>query len=223
MANFVYITLDTQAPENPTISIDGGAKFTTQQLVALSIGTLDSVTTGYQMLIWGDVDETYDVNVKSTEETSSWIAYNNSKQVKLSPADGRKYMNVKIRDDVHNESSIASEFIDLDMSLPTAITTSPDVSKISKNTSKNTSSFTFSANEPFVEYKVKVVGTTGATHETGVQIPTTNGSLNTSGVGNFSSSITITIKGADLELASSGDGQKIVKVFVKDSSGNWSV
>jgi hypothetical protein len=35
-------------------------------------------------------------------------------------------------------------------------------------------------------------------------------------------SISCTINGADLETASSGDGAKIVKVFVKDASGNWS-
>jgi hypothetical protein len=32
-----------------------------------------------------------------------------------------------------------------------------------------------------------------------------------------------TINGADLEAASSGDGVKIIKVFVKDDTGNWSI
>lgn len=223
MANFVYITLDTTAPSNPSLSIDGGANYATSQLVSLAIGTTDSATTGYQIKVWGDVDESYDTNVKSDEASSSWISYNNSKQIKLSNSDGRKTVYLKIRDDVHNESSIVSDFIDLDMSLPTATATAPDVPKISKISGKNVSSFTFSVDEPFVEYKVKVVGTTGATHDTGFEIPTTNGSMNTKGTGNFSSSITVTINGKDLELASSGDGQKIIKVFVKDTSGQWSV
>lgn len=33
--------------------------------------------------------------------------------------------------------------------------------------------------------------------------------------------ITSTIKGADLETASAGDGAKVVKIFVKDIAGNW--
>lgn len=223
MANFVYITLDTIAPANPTVSIDGGANYATQQLVTLSIGTTDPITTGYQIKVWGDVDDAYDTNVKTTELLSSWVSFNNSKQVKLSKNDGRKNIYIKIRDDVHNESSIVSDFIDLDMSLPTVTVTSPDVAKISKNTGKNVSSFSFSSDEEFAEYKVKVVGTTGATHDTGFDIPTTNGSKNVKAVGSFNTSITVTINGADLELASSGDGQKIIKVFVKDKSGNWSV
>ena len=33
----------------------------------------------------------------------------------------------------------------------------------------------------------------------------------------------VTINGADLETASAGDGVKIVKVFVKNAAGTWSV
>jgi hypothetical protein len=33
----------------------------------------------------------------------------------------------------------------------------------------------------------------------------------------------VTIKGADLEAASAGDGAKIVKVFGQDAAGLWSV
>ena len=35
--------------------------------------------------------------------------------------------------------------------------------------------------------------------------------------------INVTIKGADLATASSGDGTKIIKVFVKNAAGTWSV
>ena len=45
-----------------------------------------------------------------------------------------------------------------------------------------------------------------------------------SGTGTFKANtgIACTITGADLEVASSGDGQKIIKVFVKNSAGTWS-
>jgi hypothetical protein len=227
LANFVYITLDTTAPSNPVITISGGAVFTTAQLVNLAVSVGDGDTTGYQMLIWGDVDATYDTNIKATEATSSWMTYNATPQIKLSTGDGNKTINLRVRDDVNNASSVAVDSISMDTSIPTVTVSSPDVSKISKVTGKNTFSFTFSSNENFVEYKVKLVGATGATENTGITIPTAGGSTNTSGVaGNYTSGqvITTTIKGADLESAgATTDGQKIIKVFVKDTSNLWSV
>lgn len=57
-------------------------------------------------------------------------------------------------------------------------------------------------------------------------IPTTSGSTNTSGSeGGYEAdtNIQVTINGTDLETASSGDGVKIVKVFVRNAAGTWSV
>jgi hypothetical protein len=226
MANFVYITLDTTAPQNPIIQIEGGAVYTTSQLVNLSISVDDADTTNYQMKIWGSVDTANDANVQDTEVNSSWISYSGNPQIRLSDGDGAKTINVRVRDDVHNESSIATDSISMDTTLPTVTVTSPDVTKISKVSGKDTFSFTFSANEDFSEYKVKLVGSTGAAENTGTTIPTTSGSTNTSGAVGYTSGevITVTIKGQDLEDAgATSDGQKTIKVFVKDDSGQWSV
>jgi hypothetical protein len=226
LSNYIYITLDTTPAANPSLSIAGGSTYASAQLVDLAIGTTDSDTTGYQMKLWGSVDLAYDSNVQDTEQTSSWITYNNSKQIKLSNENGTKDVYLKIRDDVHNESSQVSDSIILDNSIPVVTVTNPDVSKISKVNGKNIASFSFSVNEIFTEYKVKVVSSSGASESTGALIPTTNGSTNTSGNGqdfNTSTSpITVTITGKDLEIASSGDGEKVIKVFVKDKSGLWS-
>lgn len=227
MANFVYIQLDTTAPSNPTLTISGGAVFTTSQIVTLTINVDDADKTGYQMLIWGDVDVAYDANVKATEGASQWQSYNASPQIKLSAGDGSKTINMRVRDDVHNASSIATDTISMDTTLPTVTVTAVDVTKISRLAGKDTFSFTFSSNENFVEYKVKLVGSTGSAESTGTTIPLTAGSVNTSGnAGNYTSGqvITVTVKGDDLVTAgASTDGQKVVKVFVKDSSGQWSV
>lgn len=226
MANFVYITLDTTSPTNPTVSISGGAVFATAQLADLTISVSDGVTTGYQMKIWGDVDETYNTNIKATEATSSWMAYSTNPQVTLSATEGSKTINIRVRDEVYNESTVAIDSITLDTSIPTVTVNLPDVSKISKMTGKNSSSFTFSASENYTEYKVKVVGSTGATHDTGIQLLTTDGSTNVTGTGSYTSATvtTVTIKGADLETAgATTEVQAIVKVFIKDSSGQWSV
>ena len=224
--NFIYITLDTTAPTNPSVKIAGDLIYTTSQLVELTVGTGDSSTTDYQMKIWGDVDVAHNSNVKNTEELSSWIPYSIKPQVKLSNGDGAKTINVKIRDDVHNASSIASDSIKLDTKIPTVTTTNADVAKISKVAGKDIFSFSFSSDKDIEEFKVKLVGLDNVTHDTGVTIPDTNGSINTSGKDliTLSQVTTVTIKTADLVAAgASTDGQKIVKVFVKDALGNWSV
>lgn len=229
MANYFNLILDTTAPASPTVQIDGGAVYATQQTVNLTIGTSDGVTTGYQMKIWGDVDTAFDANVKATEGTSTWISYVTTKQIKLSAGDSLKTINVKIRDDVYNESSIATDTINLDTTLPIVSITTPDVSKVSKISGKNVCSFGFQVDTPFKEYKVKFVSATNATHDTGVQIGTTNGSTNMSGLKSdatvFAANTVIncSITGADLESANAGDGTKIIKVFVRDESGQWSV
>lgn len=225
MANFVYITLDTTAPSNPTISIEGAAVHTSLQMVTVTISVSDSNTSGYQMKIWGDVDNTNDPNVQSTEANAQWVPYSTTPQVKLSSGDGTKTLSVKVRDDVHNSSTVGIDSITMDTSIPTVTVTNPSVVKISKVAGKDSSSFTFTVNEAFVEYKVKLVGTTGATHTTGTQIGTASGSVNVSGTGTYTSSTvtTVTIRAADLETATANmNGQNIIKVFVKDTSGLWS-
>lgn len=226
MANFQNLILDTTAPASPTISIEAGATFATNQLVNTTIGTADGDTTGYQMKIWGTVDTANDANVQATEGASAWITYATSKQVRLSSGDGAKTLNVKIRDDVWNESAQASDNITLDTTVPVVTMSAIDVAKVSKIAGKTTATFTFTSDVSFTDYKVKIVSSSGSAESTGTTIPTTNGSINVSAVGgSFAAAtpITTTIKGADLELASAGDGTKIVKVFVKDTAGIWSV
>ncbi len=226
MANWFYLTLDTTAPANPSISINDGAQYATQQLVTCAISTSDSITTGYQMKIWGDVDATHDTDIQSAEANSQWITYQTSKQVKLSDTDGNKTIYLRIRDDVHNVSAQASDSITLDTTRPEVTISGPDVSVISKQPGKDTAAFSFQVDSIFDEYKVKVVSSTGAAHDTGGQIPVVGGSTNMGGVaGDYPASTPINcqIKGADLESASAGDSQKIIKVFVKDKAGNWSV
>lgn len=225
MANYFELILDTTGPQSPSISINAGAAYATAQLVTLTIGTSDSDVTGYQMKIWGDVDTAYDADVQALESKSAWISYSTSKQIKLSSANGTKTVYLKIRDSVLNESSQASDTISLDTVLPTAsISSGPDVTKISKVDTKDTCTFSFTSDSAIQAWKVKVVPSSSSLHSAGTQLGTTNGSTNVSG-GTLAASTpqTVTIKGADLEAASAGDGTKVIKVFVQDLAGNWSV
>lgn len=225
MANYVNITLDTQGPQTPTMVISGGATTSATQLVTLTIGTADGTTTGYQMRIWGDVDNAYDAAVQSTQGASQLVAYATSKQIKLSALDGAKTINIILYDDVLNPSSTVTQNITLNTSVPTVTVSAQSVTKVSKVATKDTMTFNFTSDQNYTDYKVKVVSSTGALDTQGTQIPTTDGSSNVSGTGSFTGAtpITVTVKGTDLETASAGDGSKIVKVFVRNAAGTWSV
>lgn len=219
MASYFNLTLDTTAPTGLALSINDDALYTTSTTVTLKIAVADGVTTGYQMKIWGIADV-------ADEGSASWETFATTKSVTLTSGDGLKTVHIKVRDDVGNESSEVTDTITLDTTIPVVTVTGPDKSKISKVSSFNQSVINFTTDVEFTEYKVCVVPQTSSTQDAGTVIPTDNGSTNTSGsAGNYpaSQNIRVTITGADLEAASSGDGVKIVKVFVKTASGLWSV
>ena len=226
MASYFTVTLDTTAPAGVDISLAGGAATTGVQAITATIGTSDGDTTGYTMKVWGDVDTGANANIQATEGASSWITYSTSQAVTLSTGDGSKTVNVRIRDDVWNESASDSDSITLDTSAPTpSITSGPDVTRISKIAGKRTVTFQWQADVTFEEYKVKVVPATNSIHSAGTTLATTNGSTNVAGnAGGYpaTTNITTTVDGRDLDVASSGDGSKIIKVFVRDATNNWS-
>ncbi len=227
MATNFTLTLDTTAPGSPQIIIDSGAAYAATQTVSAGITTADGSTVGYQMKIWGNVDPANDASVQATEGASAWITFAATKSVKLSSGDGVKTLNLKIRDDVWNESGAVTDTITLDTSSPVPnVTVAASPTKISKVSSKDTSTFTWVSDEAFVDYKIKVVSNASDAHTAGTTIATTNGSTNMSATGGSfpaATGIVSTIKGQDLETASAGDGTKIIKVFVKDAGGSWSV
>lgn len=219
MASYFNLTLDTTAPAGLTLSINDGALYATSTAVTLTIGVTDSVTTGYQMKIWG-IDGVED------EGSASWESFAATKRVNLTSGDGLKTVYVKVRDDVYNETAPVSDTITLNTAVPVVSITGPDVSRISKNAGKNQAIINFTADVIFDEYKVCVVPQNNSTQDAGTVIPTDGGSINTSGSdGDYpaSENIQVTITGTDLETASSGDGVKIVKVFVRSQAGIWSV
>lgn len=218
MASYFNLTLDTLAPAGLAVQLNGDDIYTTTPSVELTLTLTDSPTTGYQMKIWG-------VEGVTDEDSASWETYAASKSVTLPSGDGLKTVYVKVRDAVGNESSAASDSITLDTAVPTVTVTGPDKSTISKVVGFDMAVINFMSDIAFEEYKVCVVPATSSTQESGTQIPTTNGSVNTSGsAGGYEADTNIEVKinGSDLEAASSGDGVKIVKVFVKNAAGTWS-
>ena len=227
MASYFNLTLDTTAPSGGSITL---ASLTNTRTITATI----SATGATQMKIYGDVGTG---STATAEASASWETYAESKSIQLTSGDGAKTVKIKFRDSVGNESAEASATVSLDTTAAVVTITGPDVSTISKvdgydeaafsfsADGYDEAAFSFSADGAFVEYKVCVVTSASSLHSAGTVIGTTNGSTNMSATGTFAAStaISCTINGADLEAASSGDGAKIIKVFVKDSAGNWSV
>lgn len=219
MASFFNLTLDTIAPSGLTLKINDGALYTTSASVSLAIGIGDTSTSGYQMKIWG-------ISGVAAEGDADWETFAAAKTVALTAGDGLKTVYVKVRDDVGNETTVVSDTITLDTAVPVVAISGPDKSKISKVEGFNQAVFNFTVDVDFEEYKVCVVPATNSTQEAGKIIGTANGSVNTSGSeGGYpaSTNIAVTITGADLAAVSADDGVKIIKVFVRNAAGTWSV
>ena len=218
MASYFNLTLDTLAPQGLTIKLNNGSQYTTSKAVQLAINVSDESADGYQMKVWG-------IDGIAKESDAVWETLANVKDITLPTGDGLKTVYVKVRDDVYNETAVASTSITLDTSVPAVTIIGPDVSKISKTAPKNVATFSFTSDVAFTEYKIKVVPSKSSLHDAGTLIGTANGSTNMSATGTFKASTAISCKiyGKDLEAASSGDGEKIIKVFVKNAHGTWSV
>lgn len=219
MASFFNLILDTTAPAGVTLSLNDDARYTTSASITAKIGCSDEDTTGYQLKVWGGVAGA------ATEAEAAWVNFSATKAIDLSTGDGKKTVSLKVRDDVGNESAIVTKEIILDTAVPVVTITGPDKSKISKVETFNVAAISFTCDVDFVEYKVKVVPTTASLQDAGVVIGTANGSTNMSATGEFADAepINCTINGADLEAASAGDGEKVIKVFVRNAAGTWSV
>ena len=218
MASYFNLTLDTLAPQGLTIKLNNGSQYTTSKAVQLAINVTDESADGYQMKVWG-------IDGIAKESDAVWETLANVKDITLPTGDGLKTVYVKVRDDVYNETAVTSTSITLDTSVPAVTIIGPDVSRISKTSPKDVATFSFTSDVAFTEYKIKVVPSKSSLHDAGTLIGTANGSPNMSATGTFKASTAISCKiyGKDLELASSGDGEKIIKVFVKNTVGTWSV
>lgn len=217
MASYFQLTLDTTAPSGGSISLVAKTN-------VVNITATLAATGAAQMKLWGDICESAG-GIAITESAASWVTFAASKSIILTSGDGSKTVYVKFRDSVGNETSAYSATTILDATGATVTIVGPDVSTISKVSGFNISTFSFSADENFTEWTVRVVPNAASDHTAGTEIPSTGGSTNMHGTTATQADTPVTCKiyGADLETASAGDGAKVIKVFVLDTTGNWSV
>lgn len=234
-ASSFNVVLDTTAPGGATLALNGGASVTTSRDITAALVTTDNPVTGYQILIWGaGVDPAFNASIQTAQGSSAWITptwtgagpFTASQAVRLSTGDGSKSVSARIRDDVWNETSTLTQSITVDTTVPTVdITTGPDATKVSTISGKRTVNFTFTVGaEAITAWEVAVVANSGSARGTGTVIGTTNGSTGTSGGAKGAAATqAVVLDARDIQAASAGDGTKVVKVYVQDSAGNWSV
>lgn len=237
MANYFNLILDTTGPAGVSVKINGDESKTTTTAVMLDITCTDADTTGYTMKVWGNIVDSMGYPI-DTESSASWQNFSNSLNVVLDPsAEGGselKTIYVRIRDDVWNESATVSDTITLYKKVPTVNVVST-VSKISKKSTKSWGIFTLTTDSTCDDIKVMVVSDVNASVDdpSNVELFTDNqGEEMTVGAqllmaynGSLvkDTEYTSMVRGDYLEKASPGDGVKIIKVFVKEFDGNWSV
>lgn len=227
MASSFNVVLDTTAPAGAALALNGNASYTSSRDITAALSTTDSPTTGYQILIWGDVDPAFNASIQATQGASAWItpaSFPANQAVRLATGDGVKTINVRIRDDVWNETATLTKTITLDTAVPVvSIVTGPDATKISTVAGKRVVNFSFQADRAVTAWEVAVVANSGSVRGSGTVVGTTNGSTGTTG-GALAATTpqAVALDGRDISAASAGDGTKVVKVFTQTAAGTWS-
>ena len=104
------INVDIQAPSLTSISLKGGAGYTNSTSVAATISAVSE--TGMQMSFYGT----------TTAGWTTWESYLSSKTITIPSGEGNKYVYVKVRDSLGNESAYVYDTIILDQTAPSNVT-----------------------------------------------------------------------------------------------------
>lgn len=240
MASYINLTLDTTGVTPLQMLINDGAARCASTSVKVTITLAEEdmeYADSYSMAFFGDV-------VGSGE----WMKFAYEKNITLTEGDGAKEVIVVIRDDVHNEGEPAGDTITLHASVPVVTVSGPSVARISGKEGKDVTTFTFTADKPIHSFRVVAAESINVLHDdaTSKTLPTLHGSrvtvvndsgetvainseeelyLNLGGLGKFAAGkeFTVTLYANDICEISPEDGVKLIKVFVKEYDGNWSV
>jgi hypothetical protein len=107
-------------------------------------------------------------------------------------------------------------FVGTDVTAPTVnITVSPSKTRISRVVGQDVSAFSFSVDEAYQAYKLKVVPGTSSPHTAGTEIEAGGG-------GSAGVNRDVDVTDDELVAALGAEGANIVKVFCQDNAGNWS-
>lgn len=251
MASYVNITLDTVGVVPLSVSLNGDDERTTSTAVTLKVTLSEEDMANadkYQMAILGDIaglDNSTDMPWEPfvSEKTITLTDGDGIKVVHV-------YIMDDLGNIGNYDAECGEDTIILYTEIPTVTVIGPTVARISENEGYNVSTFTFTADKKISDCKVMVVKSINSLHDdaTNVLLSGANGSKityqDTDGntklasdddlsfsFGEISSfvsfgvgkELTVTVYGSDLFEAAGIDGAHIIKVFVKETDGSWSV
>lgn len=228
----ITLALDTTPPLLPSLALvglDGGVITLTSDQVVMA--KLTCSATPAELLgeykIWGDVDPTAYGAVQGSELASSWVTYSDPLiPLRLSAGAAVKSLYGRLRDDLRNQTPVLSVQVVYDPDYPSVqVVMPPDRTSLSQAAGYRTCTFDWTPSVDVVQYQVRVVPSLGSSAAGGSPVGVLHGSTNVAATGAFLAGAPVhtSIDAADLEAASPGDGQKFVKVYVRDSAGRWSL
>lgn len=219
-SGYVVIDIDNVAPKI-TATLNSGWPTTVTPEVLLLVSGQDDLY-GQQdlkwMKVWGDVDQSFNVDISTSSGVSRWFSFRRKMTVVLSAGSGSKTINVIVMDSVGNSSLTAEMSVELQQpSMPeVTITVPPRRNRFSQVSGYDVVTMSWRADRNFDEYIVKVVDNVSDTYEKGIALSGTN----VAGTGGFvgGSAITTTISAAAVMAVSPSASRKIIKVFVRSGS-----
>ena len=240
MASYINLTLDNTGVTPLMVQINDGASraASTSARVTITLAEEDKAyADNYSMAFIGDV-----------VGAGEWMKFAYEKSISLTEGDGVKDVSVLIRDDLYNEGDIVGDTITLHTSVPVVSVSGPSVTRISDKEGKNVTTFTFTADRAIHAFRIVAAESINVLHDDAtsrilpalygsrVTVVNENGetisinsqdelSFNLGGLGKYAAGkeFTVTLYGNDLCEVSPDDGVKLIKVFVKEFDGNWSV
>lgn len=96
-----------------------------------------------------------------------------------------------------------------------SITIGPSTTRISRVSGKDLVTFSFSVDQDYQAFQVRVVPSSSSPHTAGTLIESGSG-------GNLGQNVDIEVTDDELVNADPGEGTKVIKVFAQNSSGGWS-
>lgn len=227
-AGHFVVLVDTTSPVRVTASLNRGVTPTPLSCVQLYLEVPDHLV-GQQdiedMKIWGDVDPNYDPSIQVAEGDSRWMLFIPWVNVVLSAGNGLKTIHATVRDAVGNETTVsATVTLALD-SVPTVtMLSTPAKARYGLTAGFDTFECSWRSDQAFTEYVVTTVTNINDEHDASGTVAITGGT-NLAGTGTWTAGerITSSFTTTQLLTASPGDGPKIVKAFVKNAKGVWSV
>ena len=100
------------------------------------------------------------------------------------------------------------------------ITAGPTKTRISRVAGQDSFTVDWQADEDFAHYQLRVVPSAGSTYVEGAQLELDE---NPASGGTATTTYTATVTDDEMVAASATEGANLIKIFVQDLAGNWSV